>query len=118
MAVEKKRQLNPGPAGKTAERARYIRRMKQGFNNSEACRIVGVGGRPVRTRVTAARSGSRDGAGSQLRGHHDGAGAAGGDLRPVLVRRGADHHCRPAPLRGEPAVDSGGAGQGPVHGQP
>jgi transposase len=43
MAVDKKRQLKPGPAGKTAERAHYIRLMKQGFNNSEACRIVGVG---------------------------------------------------------------------------
>jgi IS30 family transposase len=43
MAVEKKRKLRPGPAGKTAERAHYIRLMKQGFNNSEACRIVGVG---------------------------------------------------------------------------
>jgi hypothetical protein len=29
-----------GPAGKTAERAHPIRLMKQGFNNSEACRIV------------------------------------------------------------------------------
>ena len=43
MAVDKNRQLKPGPAGKTAERAHYIRLMKQGFNNSEACRIVGVG---------------------------------------------------------------------------
>jgi hypothetical protein len=43
MAVDKKRQLKPGPAGKTAERAHYIRLMKQGFNSSEACRIVGVG---------------------------------------------------------------------------
>lgn len=61
MAVEKKRQLRPGPAGKTAERAHYIRLMKQGFNNSEVCRIVGVGrktgshwrnGRTVRDPVT------------------------------------------------------------------
>lgn len=61
MAVEKKRQLRPGPAGKTAERAHYIRLMKQGFSNSEACRIVGVGrktgsywrnGRTVRDPVT------------------------------------------------------------------
>ena len=36
MAVERKRQLKPGPAGKTAERAHYIRLMKQGFNNSES----------------------------------------------------------------------------------
>jgi hypothetical protein len=44
MAVEKKRPLKPGPAGRTAERAaHYIRLMKQVFNNSEACRIVGVG---------------------------------------------------------------------------
>jgi hypothetical protein len=43
MAVEKKRKLKPGPAGKTAERAHYIRLMKQGPNNSEACRTVGVG---------------------------------------------------------------------------
>ncbi|WP_442858999.1 helix-turn-helix domain-containing protein [Arthrobacter sp. CAN_A6] len=26
-----------------AERAHYIRLMKQGLNNSEACRIIGVG---------------------------------------------------------------------------
>jgi hypothetical protein len=61
MAVDKKRQLKPGPAGKTAERAHYIRLMKQGFNNSEACRIVGVvrktgshwrNGRTVRDPVT------------------------------------------------------------------
>ena len=60
MAVEKKRQLKPGPAGKTAGRAHYIRLMKQGFNNSEACRIVGVGrktgshcnGRTVRDPLT------------------------------------------------------------------
>jgi hypothetical protein len=40
MAVDKKRPAKPGPAGKTAERAHYIRLMKQEFNNSEACRIV------------------------------------------------------------------------------
>jgi len=39
---DRKRQLKPGATGKTAERARYIELMKQGFNNSEACRIVGV----------------------------------------------------------------------------
>ena len=40
---DRKRQLRPGLAGKTAERARYIQLMKQGFSNAEACRIVGVG---------------------------------------------------------------------------
>jgi hypothetical protein len=33
MAVEKKQQVKPGPAGKTAEREHYIQLMKQGFNN-------------------------------------------------------------------------------------
>ena len=43
MAIDRKRQLKPGPAGKTAERARYIQLMNQGFNNAESCRMLGIG---------------------------------------------------------------------------
>lgn len=61
MAAEKTRQLKPARAGKTAERAQYIRLMKLGFHDSEAWRIVGVGrktgshwhnGRTVRDQTT------------------------------------------------------------------
>lgn len=30
MVIDRKRQLKPGPAGKTSERARYIQLMNQG----------------------------------------------------------------------------------------
>ncbi len=61
MPSYKTPQRKPGPGGMTAERAHYIRLMKQGLNNSEACRIIGVGrktgshwrnGRTVRDPVT------------------------------------------------------------------
>ena len=32
-----------GQAGKTAERARYVELTRQGLNNSEICRILGIG---------------------------------------------------------------------------
>ncbi len=88
MAVEKKRQLKPGPPGKTAERAHFIRLMKQGFNNSEVCRIVGVG----RKTGSHWRNGRtvRDPATGQIRSypcHHHGAGAARGHLCPVTCPR-------------------------------
>jgi IS30 family transposase len=43
VTIDRKRQLKPGPAGKTAERARYIQLMNQGFNNAESCRMLGIG---------------------------------------------------------------------------
>lgn len=42
MAVDGKSRLKPGPRGMTAERASYVRLMKQGFNNSEICRTLGI----------------------------------------------------------------------------
>ena len=32
-----------GQSGKTAERARYVELTRQGLNNSEICRILGIG---------------------------------------------------------------------------
>jgi transposase, IS30 family len=32
-----------GPVGKTAERARYVELTRQGLNNAEICRILGIG---------------------------------------------------------------------------
>ena len=42
MAINRKRQLKPGPPGKTSEAARY-QLMGQGFNNAESCRILSIG---------------------------------------------------------------------------
>ena len=32
-----------GPTGKTPERARYVELIRQGMNNSEICRVLGIG---------------------------------------------------------------------------
>jgi IS30 family transposase len=42
LAVDGKSRSKPGPTGMTAERASYVRLMKQGFSNSEICRTLGI----------------------------------------------------------------------------
>lgn len=42
MAVDGKSRLKPSPTGMTAERASYVRLMKQGFSNAEICRTLGI----------------------------------------------------------------------------
>lgn len=43
MATDRISQKMAGAAGKTAERARYIQLTKQGLNNAEICRQLGIG---------------------------------------------------------------------------
>jgi IS30 family transposase len=42
LAKDGKLGLKPGPSGMTAERASYVRLMKQGFSNTEICRTLGI----------------------------------------------------------------------------